>query len=128
MNKTALFYPKPKSTAELTDLIIDSIQDVKGQNIVKMDLSELDEAPSDFFIVCEGQSTTQVNAIAGNIEKRLKEEAELRPAHVEGRSASNWVLVDYFDVVIHIFHPEARKFYEIEDLWSDAKITEYQNI
>lgn len=116
------------STLELTDLIIDCIQDIKGQNIVKMDLRELDEAPSDFFVVCEGSSTTQVSAIANNIEKRLKEEYGLRPSHSEGKSSSTWVLVDYFNVVVHVFYPETRKFYEIEDLWSDAVMTEYQNI
>jgi len=113
---------------EIADLIVDSIQDTKGQNIVKMDLRELDEAPCAFFVVCEGNSTTQVSAIAGNIEKRLKEEMGLRPSHSEGKSTSTWVLVDYFDIVVHVFYPETRKFYELEDLWSDAKTTEYQNL
>lgn len=113
---------------EIADLIIDCIQDIKGQNIVKMDLREVDEAPSDFFVVCEGSSTTQVSAIANNIEKRLKEEIGMRPSHSEGKRESTWVLVDYFNIVVHVFYPETRKFYEIEDLWSDAKTTEYQNI
>ena len=112
----------------ITDKIIDSIQDIKGKNIIKMDLRDLDESPSDFFIICEGESTTQVNAIAGNIEKRLKEEMGMRPFHIEGRQSSTWVLVDYFNVVVHVFHPETRELYEIEDLWRDAKITEYQDI
>lgn len=116
------------NTEALTELIVDCIQDIKGQNIVRMDLRELDEAPSDFFIVCEGESTTQISAIANNIERRLKQEHGLRASHVEGKSVSTWVLVDYFDVVVHVFYPETRRFYEIEDLWSDAKTTEYQNI
>lgn len=116
------------STESMTDLIIDCIQDIKGKNILKMDLRQIDEAPSDFFIVCEGESSTQVNAIAGNIERRIKDEMGLRPAHTEGRTNSKWVLVDYFDVVVHVFHPETREFYEIEDLWRDAKITEYKDI
>lgn len=116
------------NTEDLTTLIVDCIQDIKGKNIVRMDLREIDEAPTDYFIVCEGESTTQISAIAGNIEKRLKDELGLRASHVEGKSLSTWVLVDYFDVVVHVFYPETRKFYEIEDLWSDAKITEYQNI
>ena len=113
---------------DITELIVDCIQDIKGKNIVKMDLREIDEAPSDYFIVCEGESTTQVSAIAGNIEKRLKEERNLRAAHVEGKSNSQWVLVDYFDVLVHVFHPDARALYELEDLWRDAKTTEYQDI
>lgn len=128
MHKQAALDHSQTSTVTMTDLIIDCIQDIKGKNILKMDLRNIDESPSDFFIVCEGDSSTQVNAIAGNIEKRMKEEMGLRPAHVEGRTNSKWVLVDYFDIVVHIFHPETREFYEIEDLWRDAKITEYKDI
>lgn len=112
----------------MTDLIIDSIQDIKGKNIVKMDMRKIDESPSDFFIVCEGDSTTQISAIAGNIEKRMKEAYGLYPAHVEGKGSSKWVLVDYFDIIVHVFYPETREYYEIEDLWKDAETTEYQDI
>lgn len=115
-------------TQELTDLIIDSIQDIKGKNIVKMDMRKIDESPADYFIVCEGESTTQVNAIAGNIEKRMKETYGLRPTHIEGRRESKWILVDFFDVIVHVFYPETRQFYDIEDLWRDADTTEYQDI
>lgn len=126
-NKTVL-NKNVTDSETLTELIIDSIQDIKGQNILKLDLRELDDAPTDFFIICEGESSTQINSIADNVVKRLKEEADTRPAHIEGKQFSNWVLVDYFDVIVHVFYPETRRFYEIEDLWSDAKSTEYQNI
>ncbi len=116
------------SSQELNDLIIDAIQDIKGQNIIKLDLRELGEAPTDFFIICEGESTTQVNAIASNIQKVIKEELGGLPSHVEGKQGGFWVLVDYFTTMVHIFHPEKRAFYELEDLWSDAKITEYTNL
>ena len=112
----------------LTALIIDCIQDIKGKNILKLDLREIDEAPADYFIICEGDSNPQINAIAGNIQKRVKDETGLHPSHREGQDLSKWVLVDYFDIVVHVFYPETREFYEIEDLWSDAKFTEYQNI
>ena len=112
----------------LNALIIDSIQDIKGKNILKMDLRQLDGAPTDFFIICEGDSSTQVGAIASNIVKRLKDEVGVRPSHIEGKDMSTWVLVDYFDIIVHVFYPETRQFYEIEDLWSDAITTEYQNI
>jgi len=115
-------------SVEVTDLIIDSIQDIKGQNIVKLDLRQIGEAPADFFIVCEGESTTQVSSIAGNIEKRLKLEMDMKPLHIEGKAGNTWVLVDYFDIIVHVFYPETRKFYDIEQLWSDAITTEYQNI
>ena len=110
------------------DLIIDSIQDIKGKKIVKVDLRDLDETPTDFFIICEGDSNTQVKAIAENIRKRIKEEFGIIPAHVEGLQAAMWVLVDYFNIVIHIFHPEKRAFYDLENLWSDARFTEYDSI
>ena len=112
----------------LPDLIIDCITDIKGKNIVLLNLKALDDAPTDYFIVCEGASTTQVRAIANNIEKRLREELRLNPAHVEGTQHAKWVCMDYFDVVVHIFHPETRRFYDLEQLWSDAEKIEYQNI
>jgi ribosome-associated protein len=112
----------------LNDLIIDAIQDIKGKNIVKLDLRNLDDSPADFFIICEGDSTTQIKAISENIVKRTREDLELRPSHVEGVQGSKWILVDYFDTVVHVFYPETREFYEIEELWSDAKSTQYQNL
>lgn len=112
----------------LTNLIIDCIQDIKGQNIVKLDLREIGDAPTDFFIICEGESTTQINAIANNIHKRLKKEVGIQPSHREGMESAKWILVDYFDIVVHVFYPETREFYDLEDLWSDASITEYQNL
>jgi ribosome-associated protein len=111
----------------LQDLIIDCITDIKGKNIVLLDLRALDDAPADFFIVCEGDSNTQVRAIAGNIERRLKEEQHLHAGHVEGAQHAKWICMDYFDTVVHIFHPETRRFYDLEQLWSDAERIEYQD-
>ena len=113
---------------EMNDLIVDSIQDIKGKNIVKLDLRKLEDTPTDFFIICSGDSNTQLKAIAGNIHKRLKEEANITPFKKSGSQSDTWILVDYFNTVVHIFHPEAREFYELEDLWSDAQLTEYENI
>ncbi|HMN89952.1 MAG TPA: ribosome silencing factor [Saprospiraceae bacterium] len=116
-------------TAEaLNDLIIDSIQDIKGKNILLLDLRHLEDAPADFFIICEGESNTQVKAISNNIYRRLKEDARTAPLHIEGQSNARWICMDYFSVAVHIFYKEARTFYELEDLWSDAIFTEYENI
>ena len=112
----------------LNDLIIDSIQDIKGKNIIKLDLRKLDDAPTDYFIICEGDSNTQVKAISDNITKRIKEELEIKVLHTEGREGRRWILLDYFDTIVHIFYRETRTFYNLEDLWSDAGITEYQNL
>lgn len=109
-------------------LIIDSIQDIKGKNISLLDLRHLDDAPTDFFIVCSGESTVQVKGIAGNIQARLKKEADTLPSHIEGTDTSVWVLVDYFVTVVHVFYPETREFYQLEELWSDAKVTKYEDI
>ena len=116
------------SIESFTDLILDSIQDIKGKKIVKLDLRNLDDTPTDFFIICEGESNTQVKSIAQNVRKRVKEETGMLPAHMEGLEAGVWVLVDFFNVVVHVFHPEKRAFYDLENLWSDAVFTEYDSL
>ncbi len=119
---------RPLSTEALNDLIIDSIQDIKGKNIVKLDLRKLPDAPTDFFIICEGDSNVQVKSIADNIHRRLKTEGGSAPLHTEGQQQASWVCMDCFTTVVHIFYRETRKYYDLEDLWSDAKVTEYDNL
>lgn len=119
---------KNLSREELNALIIDSIRDVKGKNIVLLDLTNLDEAPADYFIICEGDSTTQVSAISGSINKRVKTEGFTFPNHVEGERAAQWVCLDYFTTLVHVFHKEKRGFYQLEALWSDAKYTEFADL
>ena len=116
------------SHKELNQLIIDSIQDIKGQNIVKLDMRALDDAPADFFIICQGESSTQINSIASNVQKRLKTELGATPTSVEGANSKHWVLVDYFSTVVHVFYPETRAFYELEELWGDADFTSYETL
>ena len=116
------------SVEALNDMVIDSIQDIKGKNILKLDLRHLDEAPTDFFIICEGDSNTQVKAISDNIYRRLKTEGMTLPLHYEGQQNARWILLDYFSTVVHVFYKETRAFYELEDLWGDAIFTEYQNL
>ncbi|MEZ4993937.1 MAG: ribosome silencing factor [Saprospiraceae bacterium] len=115
-------------TEELNELIIDSIHDIKGKNVVKLDLRHLEEAPTDFFIICEGDSNTQVKAIADNVYRRLKDEVGILPNHTEGQRESLWVCVDYFTTVVHVFYREKRSFYDLENLWSDAKFVEYETL
>ena len=117
-----------KETTLMNDLIVDAIQDIKGKKIIKIDLSEIEDSPAQFFIICEGTSTTQVGAIASNIKKRVKEELSIRCSHLEGMRESTWVLLDYFDIVIHVFLPEMREFYDLEGLWGDGIFTEYQEL
>ena len=116
------------SREAMIDTIIDSIRDIKGQNIVQLDLRKLPDAPTDTFIVCEGESVIQVKSIADRINYRLKTELGEYANHVEGSQGSRWYCLDYFDIVIHVFHKEAREFYDLEDLWSDAVTTEYASL
>ncbi len=119
---------KEISVNELNELIVDSIKDIKGKSITKIDLTNLDDAPTDYFIICEGDSTTQVKALADHVKERVKEEITLTPNHVEGERSARWILVDYFSTIVHIFYPETRAFYELEEMWSDAKITYYESL
>lgn len=119
---------RPSTPEEINDLIVDSILDIKGKNIVKLDLRHLDDAPTDFFIICEGDSNTQVKAISDNVSKRLKLEGDLLPSHSEGERNAVWICLDYFTTVVHVFHKEKREFYELEELWGDASVTEYQDL
>jgi len=112
----------------VNDLIIDAIRDIKGKNITKIDLSKIEDAPARYFIICEGESTVQVSSIAFNIQKRVKTEWGLRNDHLEGTKESKWILIDYFDTIVHVFYPETRSFYDIEGLWSDGHFVEYQNL
>jgi ribosome-associated protein len=105
------------------ELIIEAIREKKGHQIVSIDLSEVENSICDFFIICHGESVTQVGAITESIEKKLKEEARMRAHHVEGLQNSQWVLLDYFDILVHVFQEEFRSFYRLEELWADGKIT-----
>lgn len=108
---------------ELLALIIEGIENVKGENISLLDLREIDNTPCDYFIICDGNSNTQVNAITGSIQKNVSKQLKDKPWHIEGADTANWVLMDYISIVVHIFQKETRAFYNIEDLWGDAKIT-----
>ncbi len=100
--------------------IIQAILDKKGENIISLDLRKIPEASADFFIVCEATSTTQIKAIADFVEDQLKKICGELPYRHEGKQAAQWVLIDYINVVVHVMHPEARNFYKLEEMWSDA--------
>lgn len=107
----------------LINKIIEAIQDTKGEDVKLLDLTHIENSVADYFIICSANSNTQVSAIAGNVEKKVRNELKDRPWHVEGAENAMWVLVDYVSVVVHIFQKHIREYYDIEDLWSDAKIT-----
>lgn len=107
--------------------IIRAIQDKKGENIVSLDLRKIDEAVSDFFIVCEATSGPQVRAIADAVEDEVKRSTGENPYHHEGRDKLQWVLIDYVNIVVHIMQPENRQFYKLEEMWSDAVLEQHND-
>lgn len=115
---------KTVSADDLIAVIIKGIDDVKGEDIQLLDLREIENTVCDYFVVCSGSSNTQVNAISGSIQKVVGKETKDKPWHVEGQANSEWILMDYVNVVVHIFQKHVRDFYDIESLWGDAKITE----
>lgn len=110
------------SVEEKSQIILEAIREKKGHEIVTIDLTEVEHAICDSFIICHGESTTQVGAIAESIVKELKEKVDIRAHHVEGLQNSQWVLMDFFDVLVHVFLEESRSFYNLEELWADGKV------
>lgn len=108
------------ASRKLFDLIIDSILDKKGENIVSLDLTNLEDAIADYFIICEGSSSTQIKAIAQNIVSTAKQQLNERPTSKDGETTSEWILIDYTNIMIHVFSKKARSTYKIEELWGDA--------
>jgi ribosome-associated protein len=111
----------------LIETIVEAIQDTKGDKVMVFDLSKIENSVAETFIICSGNSNTQVSAIAGNIEKKVRNVLQERPWHVEGTDNAQWILVDYVSVVVHVFQQETRDYYDIEELWGDAKITLIEN-
>jgi ribosome-associated protein len=115
------------SNDELLTQIIKGIEEVKGENIEILDLRKLDNTVCDYFVICDGNSNTQVNAITSSIQKIVSRAIGDKPWHVEGTENAEWVLMDYVHVVVHVFQKNIRSYYQIEDLWGDAKRTSIKN-
>ena len=109
---------------QLIAVILNGIEDVKGQDINILDLREIENTVCDYFIICEGTSNTQVNAIVNSIQKKVSKETKDKPWHIEGSDNAEWILMDYVNVVVHVFQKHIREYYDIESLWGDAKTTE----
>jgi ribosome-associated protein len=111
----------------VVELIVNSIQDKKGKDIISLNLTNIPEAVADYFIICNADSTTQVRAIIDNVEQELSKVVGINNIHIEGRSNGEWALGDTGDIVVHVFQTEMREYYQLEDLWSDANIKIYEN-
>lgn len=116
------------ATSELVTTIIKGIQEKKGQDIIIADLNGIDGAIANYFIICQGNSPSQVEAITESVGDMAREGLGEKPTHVIGLGNDQWVAMDYTDVIVHIFLPETRAFYDLENLWEDAALTRVPNI
>lgn len=129
--KTTTKRPKktssPKQTTSLLDSIIEGMQERKAKNIVTLNLSEIENRVTDYFVICEADSNTHVNSIADSVEDTVMKLTSEKAYHIEGRQNGEWILIDYINIVVHVFLREAREHYNIEGLWGDALITNIED-
>jgi ribosome-associated protein len=119
---------KEKKSQLLCDTIVEGMQENKAQDIVILDLRDISSSVADFFVICSGESSTQVDGITSTVVRHTRKEIQERPWHTEGKGTSEWVLIDYVTVVAHVFYKTAREFYDLEDLWADAKRINIPNL
>lgn len=115
-------------TEKLVEEIVNGLLEKKGKEIVSLDLRQIDNAVSDFYVVCSGDSNTHVSALSGSVEEEVRKALKDKPWHVEGTTNGEWVLMDYVNVVVHIFQRGPRQHYNIEGLWADAIVKEYDEV
>ena len=119
---------KGVSSEKLCDAIVKGMQEKKAQDILILDLRKVKNAVADFFVICSGGSDKQLDAIADSVDAEVYKALQENPWHVEGKNNKEWVLLDYFDVVAHIFRKDKREFYALERLWGDAEILEIEDL
>ncbi|BAO54270.1 ribosome silencing factor [Nonlabens marinus] len=117
---------KVSSDALITQIIA-GIEDVKGNDITILDLREIENTVTSYFVICNGTSNTQVNAIVNSVQRKVSKELQENAWHVEGSSTAEWVLMDYVNVVVHVFQKHIREYYDLEGLWGDAKTTNIES-
>lgn len=132
MNNIELLDTRKKSTikritrnSKIFKTIIHAIEEKKGEKIVSLDLKRIPEAVTDFFVICEATNPTQLKAIADSVEYEVKKICDELPYKHEGKQGEQWILIDYINIVVHIMLSEPRKFYKLEEMWSDASIVEH---
>lgn len=122
MTKATLTYTK-----QLAETIIEGMKEVKAHEIVCLDLTDIPNSITDYFIICHGESNTQVDSIAKSVEKATSEQLKEKPFHKEGNENSLWILLDYINIMVHVFYKETRDHYDIEGLWADANIIKIED-
>src|SRR6476661_7853808 len=116
-----------KESTSISELVIHGIQEKKGNEIVRLDLRNIHSSVADYFVVCHAESSTQVAAIANSVEEEVFKAFKQEPWRKEGLQQGEWIILDYVDVVVHIFKTDKRQFYGIEELWGDAEMQHYQS-
>jgi ribosome-associated protein len=116
------------TSKELVDAIVEGIQEKKGVNIVILDMTKIENTICEYFVICDGDSNIHVDAVADSVNEYVRKKLNDRPVHVEGRENAEWILIDYVDVIVHLFQRSIREFYNLEGLWADAKRTEIENL
>jgi ribosome-associated protein len=116
-----------KESTSISEIVVHGIQEKKGNEIVRLDLRNIHSSVADYFVVCHAESSTQLRAIAESVEEEVFKALKLEPYRKEGYQQSDWIILDYFDVVVHIFKTEKREYYGIEDLWGDAEMKSYKS-
>ena len=119
---------KTENSKQLLDQIVAGIQEVKGKEIISLDMRNLENSITDYFVICHGTSDRQVAAIAASVEKMVRENLNDKPFRVEGQQLAEWILIDYMNVIVHVFQEEKREFYDLERLWADAEVQTYETI
>lgn len=109
------------NTEQVVATIVEAMDALKGKEIVTLDLRETGTAVTDYFVICHAASKTQVDAIADKVIDEVRDKCGVKPYHVEGRDNTEWILIDFVDVVVHIFLQSMRKYYQLEELWADAE-------
>jgi ribosome-associated protein len=116
------------SSEQLSKVVVKGMQEMKAEDIVVMDLRSVNNAVADFFVICSGNSDTHIDAIAESVDHEVNKTDGQNPWHREGLNNKIWVLLDYVDVVVHVFNHDNREFYALESLWGDAIITSYDEV
>ncbi len=117
-----------QNNKNIFNVIIDAIQDKKGCGIKIVDFEQIETAPASKFVICQGRSTSQVSAIADGIREDVQKQVGIKPYNYDGYRNSQWIIIDYGNIMVHVFLPEFREFYNLEELWSDAGITEIADL
>lgn len=115
-------------TKDLIEKITEGIQDKKGKNIVIADLTKIGDTICKYFVICQGNSPSQIGTIVDSIKEHVRKEASIKPIGIDGLRNAEWVAMDYADVLVHVFLPDIREFYNLEHLWADAKLTTIPDI